>query len=82
MSVLLASLTLLAFVAALWLVLRRRRANMEQAWGNWLSVQHQDERFTRLREARKCDRLRRRFAVVERMPDLFRQERHERREKP
>jgi hypothetical protein len=51
MSVLLASLTLLAFAAALWLVLRRRRASMEQAWGNWLNVQHQDERFTRLREA-------------------------------
>jgi hypothetical protein len=51
MSMLLASLTLLTTATGLWLLLRRRRASMEQAWGNWLTMQHADERLTRLREA-------------------------------
>ena len=51
MAALLALLTLLAFAAASWLLLRRRRASMEQAWNNWLNAQHQDPRLTRLREA-------------------------------
>src|SRR5882724_8337939 len=47
---LLAALTLGAFAAALWLLLRRRRASMEQAWASWLNTTHSDERFNRLRE--------------------------------
>lgn len=51
MGALLATLTLLAFASALWLVVRRRRASMEQAWGNWLHAEHKDERLTLLRQA-------------------------------
>ena len=51
MGALLATLTVLAFAAALWLVLRRRRASMEQAWNNWLHAEYQDARLTRLRAA-------------------------------
>ena len=51
MSSLLAALTLLAFASALWLVVRRRRASMRQAWNNWLNTRYKDERLSRLREA-------------------------------
>lgn len=51
MAALLAILTSLAFASALWLVVRRRRASMQQAWNNWLTAEHKDERLIRLREA-------------------------------
>ena len=51
MSALLASLTLCAFAAALWLVLRRRRASMQQAWDAWSGGTPEDARLATLRDA-------------------------------
>ena len=51
MNMLLAALTLFAFVAATWLAVRRHRASMKQAWANWLAGNDADELRTRLRDA-------------------------------
>ena len=48
---LLAGLTLAAFASVVTLLVRRRRASMEQAWKNWLEAKFTDDRLRVLREA-------------------------------